>query len=156
MARFTDPRFPTLSQGPKIHFTIYLSIQWQCCTVAITWHLNFDYTFKGSSFWNIWTWQVANSLRWWEKVFRDNTFLPARVLQETLYLLITSSSWLRLLELCYSCLTRILANFTASSPWAPAFPSLLSMMAAYLIFNLRPSTSVAPAHLPCWPNFPDC
>lgn len=52
------PRPHTVSQRSKNNFTIYLSLQQQCCTVAITWHLNFDYTFKGSSFWNIWTWQV--------------------------------------------------------------------------------------------------
>lgn len=34
-------------------------------------------------------------------------------------------------------------------------PSLLSVMATYLIFNLRPSRSVVSTHLPCWPNFPD-
>ena len=34
--------------------------------------------------------------------------------------------------------------------------SPLSTMATDLISNLRPSASVAPAHLPRWPSFPDC
>lgn len=104
----------------KTIWQIYLSVQWQWCTAAITWHLNFDDT-KGSSFWNVWTRQVTNSLQWWGKGISRYPLLAAGS-AGALYLPITACSWLRLLELREACLTCTLAALTDPSRGALSCP----------------------------------
>lgn len=64
-------------------------------------------------------------------------FLPtARVLQETLYLLSSSSFWLRSLVFSWPCLPCVLAAYTASFLWVSVFP----MFFPFLLSVMQPTS----------------
>lgn len=94
----------------KNHLTIYLSAQQQCCTAAITWHLNFDD--QGKQLFGIsWTRQVTNFLLWWEK---EPSQITSSTRQGSAWSLVSTHRFLLLNWNSESCLTRTLAALTIS------------------------------------------